>query len=138
MRAATLGIVLTAAYFVIDAGAVELGPPLANVHRIYIDQLGGGPTSDQMRDMLISALQNSGLFVITENPERADASLKGSSDDKIFVEEHRVADSIGLHANAGSGSGSGGGALGTSSSSHAAAGVGVSENESSTIQDRKH
>ena len=48
-------------------------PSLAHVNRIYIEQLGGGQTSDQMRDMIIAALQNSKLFVITENQERADA-----------------------------------------------------------------
>ena len=77
------------------ARAVELHAAdvsLAKVKRIYIDQLGGGSTSDQMRDMLIAALQNSGLFVITENPARADASLKGSSDDKVFTEEHQSSD----------------------------------------------
>ena len=30
---------------------------LADVKRIYVDQLGGGKTSDQFRDMLIAAIQ---------------------------------------------------------------------------------
>ena len=80
--------------------------PSASVRRIYVDQLGGGKTSDQMRDMIIAALQNSGLFVITENPGHANASLKGSSDDQIFAEEHQTSDSIGFHATDGSGSSS--------------------------------
>ena len=42
---------------------------LATVRRIYVEQLGGGQTSDQMRDMIIAALQNSKLFVITENQD---------------------------------------------------------------------
>ncbi|HVW85145.1 MAG TPA: hypothetical protein VHB50_10715, partial [Bryobacteraceae bacterium] len=119
---------------------VEMHPPdvtLAEVRRIYVDQLGGGPTSDQMRDMLIAALQNSGLFVITENQERADASLKGSSDDQIFDEKHDISDSIGLHAAEGSGS-SASASLGTGSSSHRSLSAGVSQNESSRIIDRKH
>jgi hypothetical protein len=124
----------------VPAAAVERQtsvPPLAKIHRIFIDQLGGGPTSDQMRDMLIAALQNSGLFVITENADRADASLKGSSDDKIFVEEHHSTDSIGFHANEGSGSRSGA-SLGTSSSSTQNTGAGISESETSNIQERRH
>ena len=119
---------------------VELRTPdqsLARVRRIYVDQLGGGPTSDQMRDMLITAIQNSGLFVITENQEHADASIKGSSDDKTFTEEHHSSDSIGFHTSEGSGSSSGA-SLGTNSSSRQNLGAGISENESSNIQERRH
>ena len=57
-----------------------------------------------MRDMIIAALQNSKLFIITDNQERADATLRGSSDDKIFTEEHNSSESIGLHATSGTGS----------------------------------
>jgi hypothetical protein len=123
-----------------SARGVEIQPPemsLAKVRRIFVDQLGGGKTSDQMRDMVISALQNSGLFVITENPERADASLKGSSDDLIYTEEHQSTDSIGFHTSEGSGS-STGASLGTSSSSRQNMGAGISQNESSHIQERRH
>src|SRR5581483_10291045 len=67
---------------------------LASAKRIYIEQLGGGQSSDQMRDMIISAVQNSGLFVITENQETADAIIKGSADDKIYTENHVSSDSI--------------------------------------------
>ena len=41
--------------------AIEIQPQaaLARVRRIFVDQLGGGKTSDQMRDMMIAALQAS-------------------------------------------------------------------------------
>jgi hypothetical protein len=120
--------------------AVEVQPPsmpLALVRRIYVDQLGGGKTSDQMRDMIIAALQNSGLFVITENPEHADASLKGSSDDQVFAEEHQTSDSIGFHATEGSGSSSSA-EFGPSSASHRNAGAGVDQSESSHSKERRH
>ncbi len=134
----TIGFVFSAAASELTAAELkDTRPPLAKIHRIYVDQLGGGPTSDQMRDMVITALQNSGLFLITENPERADASLKGSSDDKIYVEEHHTSDSIGLHASEGSGS-SAGATLGTNSSSRQNMGLGISENETSHMQDRRH
>jgi hypothetical protein len=110
---------------------------LADVKRIYVDQLGGGPTSDQMRDMLISALQGSGLFAVTENPERADAIVKGSSDDRVFTQDHITSDSIGVHAGQGSGTHNAV-SLGTSSSSNRNVSAGVSETESSHIQERKH
>ena len=133
---------LAATLFFLAAGtalAIEVQPPtmpLALVRRIYVDQLGGGKTSDQMRDMLIAALQNSGLFVITENPEHADASIKGSSDDQIFAEEHQTSDSIGLRATDGSGSSSG--TFGSHSSSNSNLGIGVNENESGHSKERRH
>ncbi|HKD10140.1 MAG TPA: hypothetical protein VKB79_29800 [Bryobacteraceae bacterium] len=110
---------------------------LAEVKRIYVDQLGGGPTSDQMRDMLISALQGSGLFAITENPDRADAIVKGSSDDKVFTQDHITSDSIGVHAGQTSGTHNAV-SIGTSSSSDHSVSAGVTENESSHIQERRH
>ena len=121
------------------AFGVELRPTqaaLAEVKRIYVDQLGGGKTSDQFRDMMIVAIQNTGLFVLTENPDRADATLKGSGDDLIFVEEHNSNDSLGVHANAGSGSSSR--ALNSGVSSNQTAGLGVTDSESSRVQERHH
>jgi len=120
--------------------AVELHPPagvaLAKVRRIYVDQLGGGAGSDQIRDMLITALQNSGLYVLTENPERADAILKGSSDLKIFIDEHQMNDSIGFHASEGTGS-SGTASYGTSSSVRQNMSGGISQSESSHSKEHR-
>jgi hypothetical protein len=121
------------------ACAIESRPAeaaLADVKRIYVDQLGGGKTSDQFRDMVIAAIQNSGLFVLTENPEHADATLKGSGDDLIFTEEHNSSDSLGLHANAGSGSSST--AMHDGVSSNSSKGIGVTDSESSRSQERHH
>src|SRR4051812_25271541 len=86
---------------------------LARVRRIYVDQLGGGPVSDQMQDMIVAALQNTGLFTITENREKADAILKGSGDEKVFGETHATSDSIGLRSGSGASSSSGAGAART-------------------------
>lgn len=121
---------------VIPATAIEFkGEPtgLGRVKRIFIDQLGGGRESDQMRDMIIAALQNSGLFTITENPEKADASLRGSSDDKIYTEEHHTTESIGIHANGGSSS-----STKSVSSSRDYSSAGITESETSNVQDRRH
>ena len=111
-------------------------PDLSQVKRIYVDQLGGGHSSDQMRDMIIAALQNSKLFTITENQDRADAFLRGSADDKVYEEEHSSSDSIGLHANAGSSDGTHNYSSGTSSSS--SRGVGITDSESSRSKERRH
>jgi hypothetical protein len=136
MRRLVFAAILTARMI---AGVESRNPEatLADVKRIYVDQLGGGCTSDQMRDMLISALQGSGLFAITENPERADAIVKGSSDDKVFTQDHITSDSIGVHTGQSSGTHNAV-SVGTSSSSDHSVSAGVSENESSHIQERRH
>jgi hypothetical protein len=110
---------------------------LARVKRIFVDQLGGGAMSDQMRDMIIAALQNSGLFAITENAEKADATIRGSADDKVFNEEHNTSESIGLHTNAAAGGTSKSNMTSSVSSSHTA-GAGITDNETSHIQERHH
>jgi hypothetical protein len=112
-------------------------PSLAHVKRIYIEPLGGGEGSGQMRDMIITALQNSKLFQITDNMERADATLRGSADDKVFTEEHTSSDSIGIHATSGSG-GSQNNATGIGTSSHKTSGAGVTDSESSHSNERRH
>jgi len=127
------------ALFAMSAHAVEVRPAeaaLADVKRIFVDQLGGGKTSDQFRDMLISAIQSSGLFTLTENPERADATLKGSGDDLIYNDLHSSSDSIGVHANAGSGSSSR--SLNSGVSSNSTLGLGVTDSETSREEERRH
>jgi hypothetical protein len=116
---------------------VSAAPSLTHVRRIYMEPLTGGATSDQMRDMIITALQNSMLFIITDNQEKADATLRGSADDKIFTEEHSMSEALGLHANAGGG-GASNNSMGGGSSSHQSTGASITDNESSHIQERRH
>jgi hypothetical protein len=115
---------------------VPAPPDLAHVKKIYVDQLGGGHTSDQMRDMIIAALQNSKLFAITENQERADAILRGSADDKVYTEDHQSSDSIGLHTNSSSSEGAHTYINGSSASK--ADGIGITDSESERSKERKH
>lgn len=127
---------------IIASCATALGPQgpspsLAGVRRVFVDKLGGGADSDQMRDMIISALQNSKLFILTENPDRADATLRGSSDDKIYTDDHSSSESIGIHATSGSGSSSSS-MYGSGSSAHESAGAGIDDSESSHIRERRH
>jgi hypothetical protein len=112
-------------------------PNLANVRRIFVDKLGGGAISDQMRDMIIAALMKSKLFLLTENSDRADAFLRGSADDQVFQEDHSSSESIGIHATSGNGSSSTS-MYGAGSSSHENAGAGVTDSESSHSRERKH
>jgi hypothetical protein len=115
----------------------EATPNLARVRRIYVERLGGGSDSDQMRDMIIAALQNSKLFMITDNVDRADATLRGSSDDKIFTDEHNSSESIGLHTTSGSGS-SDNNATGIGTSTRQNSGVGITDSETSHMKERRH
>jgi hypothetical protein len=116
--------------------AQHYAPELALIRRVYVEPLGGGRGTDQMRDMIIAALQRSGLFVITEDKDRADATLRGSSEDNVFNEEHDTSDSIGMNTSTGASSGSKNFSSSVSSSKNG--GLGVNERESSHIQERRH
>ena len=103
---------------------------LLSIRRVQVDRLSGGETAEQMRDMIISSLQNARLFVVTENQERADAILRGSAEDLVYNESHSSSDSINARANLGSGRSN------TRNGSYG--GFGVGENESSHSTERRH
>ncbi len=111
----------------------QLPEELMRVKRLYIDKFGGGEGSAQIRDMVIAGLHQAGLFVITENADKADAVLRGSAEDLVFTDVFQSSDSVGARANLSVGRGSS-----SRSRDSAALGAGVSENESSRIQERKH
>ncbi|HEV3334735.1 MAG TPA: hypothetical protein VG096_27295 [Bryobacteraceae bacterium] len=121
------------------AKALEPVPPsieetqlrqLLGVKRVYVDRLTGGETAAQMREILISSLEGTKLFVVTENQERADAVIRGGSEDLVFTEVHTSSDSLNAHANLGTG----GGYHQRSSSG----GLGLGENESEHSAERRH
>ena len=117
------------------ATAIEEGGlrQLLTVRRVYVDRLTGGETAAQMRDILISALEGSKLFVLTENAERADTTLHGAAEDLVFSDVHSSNDSINAHANVGSGRSSS-----SSRGSGSSAGVTLGENESDHSTERRH
>jgi hypothetical protein len=104
---------------------------LLTLRRVYVDRLTGGDTAAQMRDILIGSLEGSKLFVVTENPDRADATLRGAAEDLIFTDVHQSSDSLNARANFGAG-------RSTSSSRGAYGGIGVGENESNRTAERRH
>ncbi len=77
---------------------------ILTIRRVYVDRFGGGDTAVQLRDMIISSLQATGLFVITENEERADAYLRGSAEDLVFTDTFSSSDSISARTSIGAGS----------------------------------
>ena len=109
---------------------------LAKVRRVYVDVLTGGNEALQFRDMIMSSLQQAKVFVITENPDRADAILKGAADDLIFTDHHDTSESLTAHANAATASGSRGRFQGSNSSQEN--GIEVGDSDSSHIEERKH
>jgi hypothetical protein len=115
----------------------ESAEQLAKVRRIYIDILTGGDAALQIRDLLITSLQNSKQFILTENEEKADATIKGSGDDQVFTDSFQSSEGINAHTQIGGGS-SAGTRNYTSSSSNRNAGVTIGENESRRTEERKH
>jgi hypothetical protein len=99
-----------------------------------VDRLTGDESAAQIRDMIINALQSANRFVITENPDRADAALKGSAADQVFTDTFQSSDRIDARASLGAGTG----ATKSSPSSRGALSIGVGQDESTKINERKH
>ena len=72
----------------------DLQRQLGQIRRIYVDKLSGGDAAEQIRDILMAGLQGTRLWVITENPDRADAFLRGSAEDLIYVDRRWSRDGI--------------------------------------------
>src|ERR1700737_1305245 len=115
----------------------EAATQLAQVRRIYIDILTGGDEALKIRDLLMTSLQSSKQFIITEDEDKADATLKGSGDDQVFTDTFQSSDGINAHSQLG-----GGNSAATrnyaSSSSNRNVGMSIGENESRRTEERKH
>ena len=104
---------------------------LLTIRRIYVDRLTGGETAAQMRDILISSMAGSQLFILTENAERSDATLRGAAEDLVFTDLHTSSDSINAHANLGTGRAS-------TASRGTSAGLSLGDSESDHSTERRH
>jgi len=115
---------------------------LLMVRRVFVDRFSGGETAAQMRDMIISSLQNSKLFVITESQDRADTILRGSAEDLVFNEVHTSSDSLNVHSSLGTSTTDEESALrgGTRTEDHngRTMGIGAGDSESSHSVERRH
>lgn len=107
---------------------------LAVVKKVYVEKFGGGEGADQIRDMVIAALQKTNLFVLTENPERADTLLRGSAEDLVFTENFQSSDGINARVSPSSGTSSGS----SRNSGRLLSGVSIGDNETVHRQERKH
>jgi hypothetical protein len=104
---------------------------LSAIKRVYVDVLAGDKTAGAIRELLIASLQESRLFVITDNPDRADAMLRGAANDTAFTDTFDSQEGLTARANVGS-------YKGTSSRGSGYSGLSVGEHESHHIKERKH
>ncbi len=139
----SVSIILLAAATLVAADQPATPPPPSNIEesdlrqlltirRVYVDRLTGGETAAQIRDILISSLAESDLFVVTENQDHADVILRGAAEDLVFTDLHASSDSLNAHAN-----------LGLRSSDYRYSrgidnGIGVGEGESDRSAERRH
>ena len=107
----------------------DISQEILKVRRIYVEKLTGAESA-QIRDMIIAALQASKLFLMTDNPDRADAVMRGSAEDLVFTDTFQSSESISGRVGVGS-SGSG-------VSRRGGLNAGVGQNESTRIAERKH
>ncbi|HZQ53476.1 MAG TPA: hypothetical protein VFB14_14825 [Bryobacteraceae bacterium] len=126
---------LLAASFLLHAQAPEKNPApngLLMIKRVYVANLTGGAQADAIRELVIASLDSTKLFILTDNPDRADAVLKGAADDQSVTDTYDSDENFNSRQNGGK-SGSlyskAGGIYG---------GLGVGANESHHIKEHKH
>jgi len=66
----------------------------ARIKRVYVDKFTAGEGAEQLRDLLLAALHRTRLFIVTENPDKADAFLRGGGENIVFTEDFQYRDSI--------------------------------------------
>jgi hypothetical protein len=115
----------------------EAAEHLSKVRRIYIAILTGGDAALQLRDLLMTSLHNSKQFIITEDEDKADATLKGAGDDDVFTDTFQSSEGINAHSQISAGSSEGLRNY-SSSSSNRSGGLTVGENDSRRDEERKH
>src|SRR5260370_3436977 len=107
MAALFFALMMLAGYDARDKPAdEESAGKLAKVRRIYVDILTGGDSALQIRDLLMTSLQRSKLFLITEDEDKADATLKGAGSDTVFTDTFQSSEGINPHSQVGGGTAS--------------------------------
>lgn len=107
---------------------------LLRIRRLHVQELSGGEAASQIRDMIIASFQSAGFFLITENPERADAFLKGTAEDLVFNEQFSSSDDLGARTNLAAATGG----IANRDARRGALSAGISQSEDVRITERKH
>ena len=118
-----------------NTGAGTTTTSLLDIKRIYVAPLTGGKEAAALRDLIIAGLDSTKLFVLTENPDRADAVLKGAADDQTFTDTFDSGESVNARQAIGK-YGSGSSAATRTGGGYGAEGIG--ENDVHHIKERKH
>jgi hypothetical protein len=127
---------LFASFLLLAAAAgAQQGDALLQVKRIYVEPLDGGTAAVGFRDLIIAGLNATKLFVLTDNPERADAVLKGAASDREFTDALDSSENVSTHEGAGKYS-SGKAALSVGGGLNASSGA--AGGESHHLRDHKH
>jgi hypothetical protein len=127
-------VFLAAAGLVFGQAAPVSG--LLQVKRIYVAPLTGGPGADALRDLIIAGVDSTKLFILTDNPDRADAVLKGAADEHAYEDTFDASEGVSTRTNGGKYGGSG--SSNSSRSSGGYGGLSLSDAESRHIKERKH
>jgi len=136
MRRLAAGLLFAVCLFAQDppqesTPAVPAVSSLSAVKRVYVDALAGDESAAAIRELLIASLQQSRVFAITDNPDRADATLKGAGNDTVFTDTFDSQEGLNARANIGSYKGS-------STRGGGYSGLSVGEHESHHTKERKH
>lgn len=120
-----------------QVGAIEAAPitSILQIRRVFVEPLAGDSSAEAIRQLLIATLQQSRLFIVTDNADRADAIVRGAADDREYTDQFDSQEGINAHMNAGA---FGSGSSSTSRSGGGYGGLSVGENESHHIKERKH
>ena len=144
MKTLAIAVLLAFPALQVSWAQEDLSAQLLMGKRVYVDRLTGGETAAQMRDLLIGSLEGSKIYIITENPDRADLVMRGAAEDLIFTDSFQSSDGINMHGGAASSSGSStssrynGAGSGYDSRSSRSVNMGIGENDSSNIHERRH
>jgi len=135
MRRLYLVLLVRAVLAAQNTGAGSATNSLLDIKRIYVAPLTGGKESAALRDLIIAGLDATKLFVLTENPDRADAILKGAADDNTFTDTFDSGESVNAHQTVGK-YGSGASAATRTGGGYGA--VAMGENDIHHIKERKN
>jgi hypothetical protein len=107
---------------------------LLRIRRLHVQELSGGEAASQIRDMIIASFQSAGFFLLTENPDRADAFLRGTAEDLVFNEQFSSSDDLGARTSLSAGAGG----LTSRDARRGGLSAGISQSEDVRINERKH
>jgi hypothetical protein len=111
----------------------EIAAKLVTVKRIYIDSFGDDKESQQLQAMVIDALVATKRFIVTENKDKADATLKGTGLEKTSQEVHATGEATSVGAASGGASATVNGGSGSASGGFIARHMGTEDSQASSV-----